>query len=50
MRGGNSAIEDWADMLLAWTLGEFAPNEAGAALDKFVTDYMTRRLMPCKEG
>lgn len=49
MRGGNSAIEDWPDMLLAWVMGEFAPNEAGDALDRFVTDYMTRRLQPCRK-
>jgi len=49
MRGGNKPIEDWADMLLAWTLGEFADNDAGRALDRFVTDYMVRRLMPCRK-
>jgi hypothetical protein len=47
MRFGNSAIEDFADMLLAWALGEFADNEAGDALDAWVTDYMVRRLAPC---
>jgi len=30
-------------------MGEFAPNEAGAALDRFVTDYMERRLAPCRK-
>jgi hypothetical protein len=34
-------------MLLAWVMGEFADNEPGRALDAWVTDYMTRRLMPC---
>jgi hypothetical protein len=47
MRGGNSAIEDWADMFLAWVMGEFADNEAGAALDRFLSEYMARRLAPC---
>jgi hypothetical protein len=41
---GNTAIEDWADMFLIWILGEFADNDAGIALDKFVTEYITYRL------
>ena len=47
MRFGNTPIEDFPDMVLAWAMGEFAPNEAGDALDAWVTDYMTRRLAPC---
>jgi hypothetical protein len=41
---GNTCVEDWSDMLLAWVMGEFAPNEPGDALNGWVSDYLVGRL------
>jgi len=45
----NTPTEDICDMWMGCLTGNIADNDAGRALDKFVTDYMVRRLMPCRK-
>jgi hypothetical protein len=46
---GKTTTEDICDMFMSWITGNIANNEAGAALDKFVSEYIARRLAPCRK-
>ncbi len=44
LKDGNSALEDWADMVTSWVYDNLTDDERGQAIRSWVVDYLLKRL------